>query len=161
MYLQVIEKFRIYKDELMTQDGQISHQDAEILWKLKQLQWLYNRVNQLNDLILATQNGDYLFELEIYCEAFYHCAWRIEEVFKHHENFSISKKTKVRKVRNWLMMHPEGKNPGHLDVGIGTGGSAGPILKPISNNEAFKDEGFFVNAEDFKNKLNIALESIM
>lgn len=55
------------------------------------------------------------------------------------------------------MMHPEKQKPGNLNVGFGTGGSGGPILKPISYGDTFKDEGFFVNAEDFKDKLNMAL----
>lgn len=158
MFSEIIQQFDQYRKELLETKGRITAQDAELGKKLDQLNWLINRAKFLNDTIISaptTYDFDRMEELEIITEAFYHFAWRVKEIIDHHPKLEI-KKTKVGRVRNNLIQHPEKEgNKQKSYPSFEVGDHNGPKIKSYKGpDDSYQDEGLFINAEDFIQKLS-------
>ena len=105
-----------------------------------------------------------LFELRLFTEAFYFFAGRLTELLSANANpfpgFKKFDPQGIRDVRNRLIQHPEKGNSRALSGGFGYGGTAGPTLK-VGRSEgqprSLRDKGLYVNAEEFREKLDKAL----
>ncbi|MBT3799842.1 MAG: hypothetical protein HOG05_01715 [Bacteroidetes bacterium] len=156
MFSDIILQFNKYRRKLLETEGLISFQDAELGKRLMQLNWLINKSKFLNNTFMhnpKTPNFEILEELEIITETFYHFAWRVEEIIKHHPKFNMGN-TNIRRVRNNLIQHPEkerDKQKASLSFEIGD--DNGPKIKSYKGPEnSYQDEGLFVNAQDFIKK---------
>ena len=156
MFSNIIKNFFQERNELFKKHKGITYQEAEIGHRLIQLNWLINRAKQLNEILLKDledANPLYMTELEIITESFYHFAWRVEEIIKHHPTLKMGN-TKIRRVRNNLIQHPEKEGSKQkIAPSFEVGGSNGPKLKSYNGpKDSYVDEGLFVNALDFINK---------
>ena len=108
MFLQVGKIFSAYIKKRLSCDGIIADYDAEIRKKLSQLSWIISRAVTLNRQVLdslpivdsgeiqepdGAYDIDAMYELEIITESFYHFAWRLQEILRHHPVFDEVKKS--------------------------------------------------------------------
>ena len=168
MFQDAIQIFETYKKSQFSNGKLISNYETEISKRLRQLSWLISNAERLNQNVLDSlpkitdshikhrrdaYDLNSMFELEIYTESFYHFSWRIIEIIDKHENYSSSKlkRSKVLRVRNNLVQHPEKQKEKEKSFPMfSTGDHNGPTIKGyIGPDMSYEDEGLFVNAKDF------------
>ena len=102
-----------------------------------------------------------LFKSKLFSEHFYYVAFRLKKIIQYSPGLGKSFKCEgVTKVRNILIEHPE-KAKQEFENSFALGNiEFGPILhamRPKRNDEAFHDNGLFVNAIEFKDNLEKTL----
>jgi hypothetical protein len=183
MFATIIQTFDRYSAKYGGDPGYNPHLAAEVKVRLEELQFIIERVREVETsgeatAIKSTQAaalkspgeafevftrlvGEMSVEAKVLTEAFYHCAWRIHLVINDKSaplpGLSFEAK-KIRGVRNQLMVHPK---KGDFAQSFGTGGPRGPILKQGRPASSFQDEGLYVNAEEFATKLSGAFEKAL
>jgi hypothetical protein len=165
--------------------GPADHLRLEFRTRLRQLGALYARIELLNEYVQLQGLPDdhyrvmrwkggppapfaawipHVEELIMWVDAFYFIAWRALEVVNETapEAFPRVRKIKapgVRDVRNHLLQHPDDTATVqawafHPDDG--------PVVKPLEHrrdSNSPEDRGLFVNAREFRDKVNAALEA--
>lgn len=165
MFTEAIKKHDDYKRRCFVERGGYSPYDAEAGKKIAQLEWLICKAQFLNKSVMENSRTninaatDALSELEIVSEAFYYFVGRLVELFKHHPifkfNFKKLPQSNAEKVRHQLLQHPEKqKEIQKASSSFECGAEEGPKFKSYSGPKgALVDNGLFVNAQEFNNKL--------
>lgn len=103
------------------------------------------------------------FEARLLTEAFYYFAFRAVVIFKSLPQLKSFDPVGVRTVRNKLIEHPEKQS--HVYVqNFSTGRLEGPVLKggrPPDQSQHFQDRGLNLNAEEFRDRLEAALNKAL
>jgi hypothetical protein len=103
----------------------------------------------------------------VFVDAFYFFAWRIIDIARHDTKplpylRGLKDRAKgVRDVRNKLIQHPEKEKEKNLTLSYEWGAETGPKLKtvrPVGQTFTFKDNGLWINAQEFKNALEKLLK---
>lgn len=131
--------------------------ECEFMNKIEQLIWITDQIKSLMSQKIWDEDP---IVIPVLTESFYHFAWRIVELSRHEENMSrIDGGCKVGRVRNSLIVHPEGDKqlakvlPSyHYDL------VKGPKLKAFFE-AGYEDQGLYVNALEFEDLLVESLKS--
>ncbi len=173
MYDEPYKLFQVYIEEYRVEDADLFDVNGEILKRIGQLDWIilhsqsiYGALEkQFFEKIYLDNNM--VCELEIMAESYYHFAFRLRDILrKYHWRFRGFEAVGVRDVRNHLIVHPEKeKDKAKLFPCFNITFSQdcrGPRIKGyIGKSGSAVDSGLFVNAEDYKNQLCIAINKII
>lgn len=104
-----------------------------------------------------------LMEIEVLRDAFYFLAFRAQQIAnsgaKPMPGVRFDARG-VRNVRNLLIEHPERADPQVLMMSSAWGGKTGPVVKALregGQEDAFVDRGLYVNAAEYRDKVERAL----
>lgn len=100
-------------------------------------------------------------EIIFLTEAFYYFAFRTREVLRLLPGLAKFECVGVRDVRNHLIEHPEKQSKVFI-VSFGWGGKNGPTVKALRYNyqeDIFVDKGLYINAQEFKENLEVRLQA--
>lgn len=149
----------------------------EVINKLKKLQWLFNRIWNMEDeanyfsqeIVKTVASGNQVpqerlvehssneLEIEILTEAFYYIAWRVLGSLLCHIFPEIKGQVKgVDNVRNKLIEHPHDKDSKVFLLSFSHGGTVGPVIKSVRYTEQisiYPDKGLWPNIDEFLSKL--------
>lgn len=102
--------------------------------------------------------------IEIHTEAFYWNAGRTRDIIRALPGLDGFEATGTRDVRNKLIEHPEKRDSGVVWGGTGWGAPQGPVLKALRyehQKDLWKDDGLYVNADEFFDRLSTAIQRCM
>lgn len=169
-----VELFNIYYKKMSSESHPSYNKQLalEVRKRLRQLSFICDKVQEHEQTIMTSVGNISVwkvafFEMEFFVESFYYMADRIRKVLNHKtkntfpglKNFEAPG---VCKVRNQLLAHPEDFEKISVPS-IDCGGSEGPRLKIAKSDVGSEiiDPGFWVNAREFKDNLEILLRKVI
>ena len=176
----LLREYRLCISEPDDADTRAIACEAEI--RLRQLDWVYQRVRRLQDEQVATirlmaegasgefepprdladRERDQAEEIGVLTEAFYYFAWRFRQVIRPLPGLSRYDPRGIRDVRNQLIEHPpeHGAKLSHTRM---TSSDTGPQLRVSRNADTRHypvDRGLYHNAAELLNELMTRLQRL-
>jgi len=163
LFMRYMDQYLDLRPKAMQEVQLRTHLGVEILERLGQLDFIVRRVRQIGPQYLGDgTTRDLELEVRTLTEMFYYIAARIQTVLsnKHLPELHTFSCPSVTLVRNKLIEHPEKGDSGVVMQSFGWGEELGPVIKAgrrPDQTDRFPDRGLFINAEDFRVRLEAVL----
>jgi len=169
-----IKLFENYRSKMIKEKpkGYNSNLSNEVHHRLWQLSFIYEKLQHYGQIVTRQTSGieekhkltRFLDEGMVFAEAFYFFAWRIMLITHHGTNQlpglkGLKDKAEgVRTVRNDLIVHPEREGIIMPSFSWGNNGPTLKVARPAGQTFEIRDNGLWINAQEFKDSLEELLQ---